>query len=55
MGLPHSVVEVAIRDAAGGEVNAGEIGEICVRGDVVMSGYWRDEQATAQGPMVARS
>jgi long-chain acyl-CoA synthetase len=48
VGLPHAVVEVAIRDPEGRELPAGEPGEICVRGDVVMSGYWRDPQATAR-------
>jgi long-chain acyl-CoA synthetase len=48
VGLPHSVVEVAIRDAEGRDLAAGEAGEICVRGDVVMAGYWRDADATSR-------
>ena len=47
VGLPHSVVEVSIRDAEGAVLPAGEAGEICVRGDVVMSGYWNNPAATA--------
>jgi long-chain acyl-CoA synthetase len=47
VGLPHSVVEVSIRDPEGRRLPAGEVGEVCVRGDVVMTGYWNDPQATA--------
>jgi long-chain acyl-CoA synthetase len=47
VGLPHSVVEVTIRDEAGRTLAAGEIGEVCVRGDVVMSGYWRNPTGTS--------
>lgn len=47
VGIPHSVVEVTIRDEDGRELPAGEVGEICVRGDVVMSGYWRNPEGTA--------
>jgi len=47
VGLPQSAVEVTVRDPAGRALPAGEIGEVCVRGDVVMSGYWRDPQASA--------
>ena len=47
VGLPHSVVEVALRDADGRDVAQGEVGEVCVRGDVVMSGYWNNPAGTA--------
>ena len=46
VGLPHSVVEVAIRDPEGRELPPESIGEVCVRGDVVMSGYWNNPDAT---------
>ena len=46
VGLPHSVVQVAIRDPGGRDLPAGEIGEVCVRGDVVMAGYWRNPEGT---------
>jgi len=48
VGLPHSVVEVTIRDEDGRELGPGEIGEVCVRGDVVMSGYWNNADASAR-------
>jgi acyl-CoA synthetase (AMP-forming)/AMP-acid ligase II len=47
VGLPHSVAEVSIRDGEGRALPAGEPGEICVRGDVVMAGYWKNPAATA--------
>ena len=47
VGLPHSVVEVTVRDEEGRVLPAGSAGEICVRGDVVMSGYWNNPGATA--------
>src|SRR5438067_1238783 len=48
VGLPHSVVEVTIRDEDGRALAPENIGEVCVRGDVVMSGYWKNPEATAK-------
>jgi long-chain acyl-CoA synthetase len=48
VGRPHSVVEVQVRAEDGRECPPGEVGEICVRGDVVMSGYWRNPEASAE-------
>ena len=47
VGLAQSAVEVSIRAPSGEALPAGETGEVCVRGEVVMSGYWRDPAATA--------
>ncbi|TQC45197.1 hypothetical protein EEB14_32930 [Rhodococcus sp. WS4] len=47
-GRPFSGVEVRVVDAAGRDVTVGESGEVAVRGDVVMSGYWNNPSATAQ-------
>jgi acyl-CoA synthetase (AMP-forming)/AMP-acid ligase II len=47
VGLPHCVVEVTVRDADGRVLPAGDVGEVCVRGDVVMSGYWNNPAGTA--------
>jgi long-chain acyl-CoA synthetase len=46
VGLPFAGVEVMVADLNDRPLATGEVGEICVRGPVVMSGYWRNEAAT---------
>ena len=46
-GVPQSVVEVEVADADDHPLPPGELGEVLVRGDSVMSGYWSDPEATA--------
>ena len=45
-GIQHTVVEVRVADSEDNPLPPGEIGEVLVRGDVVMSGYWNDPAAT---------
>src|SRR5262249_31415220 len=46
-GRPFACVAVVIADGDDRPLPDGESGEILCRGDVVMSGYWRDPQASA--------
>ncbi len=48
VGVAQSLVEVRVVDAAGQPVPAGETGEVVVRGETVMPGYWNNADATAQ-------
>lgn len=47
-GRPSPLVTVAILDEDGRPVPQGERGEICVRGSLVMAGYYRNPEATAE-------
>jgi fatty-acyl-CoA synthase len=46
-GFPMVGVQVKLLDDAGRAASVGEVGEICVRGPVVMDGYWRRPDETA--------
>jgi fatty-acyl-CoA synthase len=47
VGYARSGVDVAVLRDDGSPAPIGEIGEIVCRGDVVMSGYWNNPEATA--------
>jgi long-chain acyl-CoA synthetase len=47
IGLPISSTEVSIRGDDGHEVVQGQVGEICIRGPQVTSGYWQRPGETA--------
>ncbi|MGV0873677.1 acyl-CoA synthetase [Mycolicibacterium sp. XJ879] len=47
VGYARSGVDVAVLRSDGSPATTGEIGEIVCRGDVVMSGYWNNPDATA--------
>ncbi len=47
-GRPHPFWELRIIDDDGNELPVGDEGEIIVRGDNVMAGYWNDPEQTAE-------
>ncbi len=46
IGLPLPSTEVRICDDDGNDVEAGCVGEICIRGPQVMEGYWQNAEET---------
>ena len=47
-GRPDSCVTVRVVDEEGRQLPVGEVGEIIVKGDTVMAGYWNNPEATAR-------
>ncbi|MYI57148.1 MAG: acyl--CoA ligase [Acidimicrobiaceae bacterium] len=48
IGRPRPGVEAAVRDETGEPVAHGEVGELWLRSDCIMAGYWNDPEATAE-------
>ena len=48
VGCRQSAVEVRVVDCDGRALPAGNVGEVVVRGDTVMHGYWHDAAATTR-------
>ncbi len=48
VGVAQTLVEVRVVGTDGSPMPLGETGEVVVRGETVMSGYWRNPEATAK-------
>jgi acyl-CoA synthetase (AMP-forming)/AMP-acid ligase II len=46
VGRPHAAVELAVLDDDDHPVSDGTVGAVCLRSPAVMTGYWRDPEAT---------
>lgn len=47
IGVAQTPVQIRISDADGHELPTGTVGEVLIKGDCVMAGYWQNEAATA--------
>ncbi|MEO7429509.1 MAG: class I adenylate-forming enzyme family protein [Acidimicrobiales bacterium] len=48
VGQPVPTVHLKIVDAAGIELPTGATGEVCITGPILMAGYWKKPEATAE-------
>jgi acyl-CoA synthetase (AMP-forming)/AMP-acid ligase II len=48
IGRPYTFVEIVLRDENGNPVPTGSVGEITIRAEHVMQGYWRRPEETAK-------
>ena len=48
VGLPVACAEIAVMDDDGRELPRGEVGELWLKGPMVVSGYWKNPTATAE-------
>jgi long-chain acyl-CoA synthetase len=48
VGMPFLFVDVTVESAPGVIASTGEIGEVVVRAEHVMAGYWRNREASAE-------
>ena len=46
IGVAQTPVQLRITDEYGHDLPVGEVGEVLIKGDSVMAGYWRDPKAT---------
>ncbi len=48
VGPPVPTVEIQVVDGMGNSLPVGEVGEICIKGPIIMKGYWNKPEATAE-------